>query len=101
MKKNLIPKSLIEREPIESGESIEEMIRRCTESNEPIEASAPMIYTEEKDGVLAQHDIRADRFDIALDAIDKYNASITAKTENAPEQSKTTGEDAPASGESE
>lgn len=72
-------KSDIKREPTDIGESIEEMIRRCTESNEPIEATAPMIYTEEADGVQPQFDIRADRFDIALDAIDKYQASEMAK----------------------
>lgn len=69
----------IKREPTDIGESIEEMIRRCTESNEPIEATAPMIYTEEADGVQPQYDIRADRFEIALDAIDKYQASELAK----------------------
>lgn len=74
----------IKRVPTEIGESIEEMIRRCTESNEPIEASAPMIYTDKEDGVLPQYDIRADRFEIALDAIDKYNASEAAKTKETP-----------------
>lgn len=84
-------KSDIKRLPTEIGESIEEMIRRCTETNEPIEASAPMIYTDKDDGVLPQYDIRADRFDIALDAIDKYNASEAAKTaENPVKVSETT-----------
>lgn len=79
-------RSDITRTPTEAGESIEEMIRRCTESNEPIEATAPMIYTEEADGVQPQYDIRADRFDIALEAIDKYNRSLIAKEqENAKE----------------
>lgn len=82
-------KSDITRVPTETGESIEEMIRRCTESNEPIEASAPMIYTEEENGVMPQYDIRADRFDIALDAIDKYQASEVAKGKNTSEEKKT------------
>lgn len=79
--------SAITRIPTDTGESIEEMVRRCTESNEPIESTAPMIYTEEKDGVLPQYDIRADRFDLALDAIDKYNASATAQSVEQNKQS--------------
>lgn len=77
-------KSDIKRVPTDVGESIEEMIRRCTESNEPIEASAPMIYTDREDEVLPQYDMRTDRFELALDAIDKYNASEAAKAKEAP-----------------
>ena len=79
-------KSDIKRTPDQVGESIEEMIRRCTESNEPIEASAPLIYTEEKEGVQAQYDIRTDRFELALDAIDKYQATVAAKAQEAPKE---------------
>lgn len=35
----------------------------------------PTIYTEKKDGVLPEYDIRTDRFEVALDAIDKINQS--------------------------
>lgn len=36
----------------------------------------PTIYTEKKDGVLPEYDIRTDRFEIAIDAIDKINQSV-------------------------
>ena len=36
----------------------------------------PTIYTEKKDGVLPEYDIRTDRFEIAIDAMDKINQSI-------------------------
>lgn len=36
----------------------------------------PTIYTEKKDGVLPEHDIRTDRFEVAIDAIDKINQSV-------------------------
>lgn len=36
----------------------------------------PIIYTEKKDGVLPEHDIRTDRFEVAIDAIDKINQSV-------------------------
>lgn len=35
----------------------------------------PTIYTEKKDGVLPEYDIRTDRFEVAIDAIDKINQS--------------------------
>lgn len=35
----------------------------------------PTIYTEKRDGVLPEYDIRTDRFEIAIDAIDKINKS--------------------------
>lgn len=36
----------------------------------------PTIYTEKKDGVLPEYDIRTDRFEVAIDAIDKINQSV-------------------------
>lgn len=33
----------------------------------------PTIYTEKKDGVLPEYDIRTDRFEVAIDAVDKIN----------------------------
>lgn len=35
----------------------------------------PIIYTEKKDGVLPEYDIRTDRFEVAIDAMDKINKS--------------------------
>lgn len=35
----------------------------------------PTIYTEKKDGVLPECDIRTDRFEVAIEAIDKINQS--------------------------
>lgn len=36
----------------------------------------PTIYTEKKDGVQPEFDIRTDRFEVAINAIDKINQSI-------------------------
>lgn len=36
----------------------------------------PTIYTEKKDGVLPEYDIRTDRFEVAIDAMDKINQSV-------------------------
>lgn len=69
----------------EIGESIEEKVRRVTTTNEPIEDSAPMIYTDRKDGVKPQYDIRTDRFDIAIQAMDKVTAAEIAKRQSQEE----------------
>lgn len=36
----------------------------------------PTIYTEKKDGVMPEYDIRTDRFEVAIEAMDKINQSI-------------------------
>ena len=55
------------------GEFIEEKIARVVENREPIEDGAPIIYTERKDGVLPAYNIRTDKWDIALTAMDQVN----------------------------
>lgn len=85
--------------PVE-GECIEEKIRRVTQNGEPISDGAPIIFTEKKDGVLPQFDIRTDRWDIALMAMDAVNKAKTAKSKSygekveQPQQGETAGESA-------
>lgn len=45
------------------------------ESNNMEDGVFPTIYTEKKDGVQPEFDIRTDRFEIAIEAIDKINQS--------------------------
>ena len=57
----------------------------------------PTIYTEKKDGVLPEYDIRTDRFEVALDAIDKINQSTAnqvAKNKGETEAVKDFGTEA-------
>lgn len=49
------------------------------ESNNMEDGVFPTIYTEKKDGVQPEFDIRSDRFEIAIDAIDKINQSIATQ----------------------
>lgn len=54
----------------------------------------PTIYTEKKDGVRPEYDIRTDRFEVAVDAIDKINqstASQIAKNKGETEAAKNFG----------
>lgn len=46
------------------------------ESNNMEDGVFPTIYTEKKDGVQPEYDIRTDRFEVAIDAIDKINQSV-------------------------
>ena len=70
------------------GEPIEDKIRRILDENEPITDGAPIIYTERKDGVRPEFDIRADKWEIAIQAMDKvsnYEASKYLQTGEMPE----------------
>ena len=54
----------------------------------------PTIYTEKKDGVRPEYDIRTDRFEIAIDAMDKINQSTAdqiAKNKGETEAAKNFG----------
>ena len=66
--------------PSYEGESIEKKIRRIVGNNEPISDGAPIVYTEKKDGVLPQYDIRTDKWAIALEAMDKVQGARIAKS---------------------
>lgn len=58
------------------GQSLEEKVFQAVNSNAPIEAVAPMVYTERKDGVLPETNIRTDRFDVAQDAMQSISEGI-------------------------
>lgn len=56
---------------LEFGETIENKIERMMNNNEPIGDIADIIYTERKDGVLPEYDIRTDKWDLAIDAMNQ------------------------------
>ncbi len=53
------------------GESIETKVNRILNNNEPITDNAPRIYTPSKDGVKPEHDIRTDKWEIAVETMGK------------------------------
>lgn len=73
-------KTQLHRVPTEQGESIEEMLRRLTANKEPIPNNVPPIYTPKSDGVIGDYDIRADRFDVAIQARDIQSRTEIAKS---------------------
>ena len=79
------------------GKSIEEKCAKLIENNEPITDGAPIIYTEKKDGVLPQYDVRTDKWELAQSAMDLANANKIAKSKGLkkPEEPKPTEETKP------
>lgn len=76
----IFPKTSITRNTSTQGEMLEKKIERMMKTKQPLEeGSAPLIFQERKAGVQASTDIRTDRFEIALDAVDKINASFAAR----------------------
>lgn len=61
------------------GETIEMKIERVVSNKEPISDGAPLIYTDRKDGVQPDYDIRTDRMDFAIDAMDKVSKTMIAQ----------------------
>lgn len=64
------------------------------EANNMEDGVFPTIYTEKKDGVQPEFDIRTDRFEVALDAMDKINQSTAnqiAKSSGETEAAKDFG----------
>lgn len=84
MKKRIVKntKDLLAVDTIE-GEIIEKKIQRIMDEKIPIDESAPIIYTERKNGINPAHDVRTDRFDLALEAMEiETKNRIAANEEN-------------------
>lgn len=64
---------------LRDGQSLEEFLRKAMQGNEPIQATAKLTYNDRKDGVLPQHDIRTDRWDLALEQTTTYHMSRAAQ----------------------
>ena len=69
------------------AETLEQKIEKIINSKEPIDETAPIIYTERKKGVQPEYNIRTDRFEIALEAMDKVSSSHKAQREERIKES--------------
>lgn len=61
------------------GETIEKKVRRITEQKEPIVDGAPPIFTERSEGIPPDTNIRTDRWELAVDAMDVVAQQKVAK----------------------
>lgn len=75
---NFYHKNLKPDNDIYEGQSIERMVEQAETSKQPIQATSPTLYTPRKDGVRAETNIRTDRWDLALKAMDKVTGSYRA-----------------------
>lgn len=81
-------KTTIKANQAKTGEFIEAKVRRVLNNKEPIKDGAPRIFTERKDGVIPEYDIRADKWEAAVEVtsaiqqshIDKRQERIGEKT---------------------
>lgn len=96
-KQNTMKRSSIVRHKTTQGETIEQRVERIMHSGEKIKDSAPLIYEDRGAGVNPAHNIRTDRWEIALEARDAQTASHIAKrqTPAKPEEPGTQDDPGP------
>lgn len=82
-------KSGLESIELFEGETIETKVDRVVNNKEPIKDGAPIIYEENRDGVNPSHDIRTDRFEVAIEAMDVGNKAKVAQRAGKPQMEVT------------
>ena len=71
------------------GEELITKIRRILDENEPLTDGAPLIYTPKEKGVIPEYNIRTDKWDIAMGAMDRvseYKLSEYMKKAEMPKE---------------
>ena len=73
------------------GETMENKVRRITENKEPIKDAAPLTYTQKKDGVLPQYNIRTDKWELVQSKMEPANRQkiLKAKGLDLPKKTDT------------
>lgn len=56
-----------------AGEEIITKIRRIMDENEPLTDGAPLIYTPKEKGVIPEYNIRTDKWQLAMGAMDRVS----------------------------
>lgn len=92
--------SLVQNDTVE-GERLETKIERITTNKEPITDGAPIIHTAREDGVMPDYDIRTDKWEHAVEAMDIVSKTELAKREAILEERKKALEEAKKDGEPE
>lgn len=58
---------------IDTGETLIKKCQRILDEGEPLTDGAPMIYTPKQAGVKPECNVRTDKWDIAMEAMDRVN----------------------------
>lgn len=77
-KQNKMQPTSIKNNDSYQGETIEMKIQRFINNKEPLGDEAPLIYTERSEGIQAAYNIRTDRWEVAVDAMEKVSQSKLA-----------------------
>lgn len=70
------------------GETIETKVERIVSNREPITDGAPLYFTERKDGVRPEFDIRTDKWQIAQRAMDMKSNGQVRESEERDQQTQ-------------
>lgn len=73
--KMIYPTSTIKGVQTYEGESIERYCERAANTQQPIENTSPIIFTAREDGVLAEHNIKTDKWDRAASTMNELATS--------------------------
>lgn len=80
-KQNKVKPTTINVNKSKEGEFIEAKVRRIRNNKEPIKDGAPRVFTERKEGVKPEYDIRADKWESAVNVMTQISNSHTNKRE--------------------
>lgn len=93
--RNKVPASMIVKNDSYEADPLCIKLQKIMEGKGSIDETAPIIYTEKRNGVLPDYNIRTDRFEVAREAKEKIR-DIIAKRESAgsvpKEEPKSQGE---------
>lgn len=87
-KKVTPPKTTLRVNTAKQGEPIEQKVHRIVNNKEPIKDQAPLNYTERKDGINPDFDVRTDKWERALEAMDAVNKSKLTQRKSLGEIAK-------------
>ncbi|AXH74907.1 MAG: hypothetical protein [Microviridae sp.] len=88
-KTNILHQSNMHLDNKKEGETIEQKVVRLVQNKEPIKDGVPIIYTDRKEGVNSAYNIRTDRWEIAVDALDRLAKSKEAKRDEIAKTAET------------
>jgi hypothetical protein len=71
-----------------TAETLEKKLQRVMTNGEAIKDKAPLVYTDRKDGVLPDFDIRTDKYEYLVEGYDKAAKSKRAKRDGIAKAEK-------------
>lgn len=83
MLRKRVPAGTIKINTSYPAQPIEAVIRKAIAQGEPIGEGVPALFPPDEGTTAAEHDIRTDKFDVAMSSLDKVQAARTAKGDGA------------------